>query len=113
MLALQSEAPVFNRRVNTRFPYTETFTVGFGGQALRVDAYNISMTGVSGEVRGLGTLVEGKPVEVYLQNHRPINGRVRWASGREVGIAFSEDLANHPRIRALVLRMKNGEQAAL
>jgi len=48
-------------------------------------------------------------VEVYIRNFRPVMGRVRWARGREIGITFTEDLANHPQIRALVKCIESGD----
>ncbi len=110
MSAMQIEDRiVINRRTARRFAYREPFSVGFGIHVLRIDAYNISVGGVSGEIKGIGTLPEGQDVEVYLHNFRPVAGRVLWARGREVGITFTEDLANHPKIRALLSRIEKGE----
>jgi|GEM_PF-3296353 len=112
MQALELDLPPPpNRRAEPRYAYREMFTVGVGDHVLRVDAYNISLNGVSGEIRGIGALREGSAIEIYLHNYRAVSGRVRWARGREVGLAFTEDLANHPRIRALIARMENGGPA--
>lgn len=101
----------YARRGVPRFAYREMFIVGAGEHVLRIEAYNISNTGICGEIVGKGILSEGREIEIYLHNYAPINGRVRWARGREVGLIFTEDLAHHPRIRGLVSRMENGEPA--
>ncbi len=107
----KKEGLFISRRANTRFQYSESFTVRFEDQIVRLKAFNISNGGVSGEIRGIGVLPEKKTVQVFLQNYKPVSAKIRWARGREVGIAFTEDLANHPQVRALVSRIENGEPA--
>ncbi len=112
MNALQNDLLPINRRTQPRFAYREPFVVWAGGRTLRVVAYNISANGLCGEIQGLGSLPEGCDVEIYLHDYPAVSGRVRWARGREVGLIFTENIDNHPRIGALVARMGNGEAAA-
>ncbi len=107
----KKEGLFISRRANARFAYEEAFTVRYDDQIVRLIGFNISNGGISGEIKGLGILPERRDVQVYLHNYKPIEARIRWSRGREVGIAFTEDLANHPQIRALVSRIENGEPA--
>ena len=113
MQAKRTSSLFVSRRANPRFPYTLPFTVRYDDQIVQVKAINLSMGGVSGEIRGIGALPERKAVSVHLQNYPPVAGKVRWTRGREVGISFTEDLANHPQVRGLVSRIENGEPAEL
>lgn len=107
----KSEGLFISRRANARFDYDQAFTVRFDDQIVRLKSFNLSIGGISGEIKGIGALPERKNVQVYLHNYKPVNGKIRWARGREVGIAFTEDLAKHPQVRALVSRIENGEPA--
>jgi len=111
MIDVTSERVFPNRRIRPRFQYREPFTIYIKDQVFRATAINISLSGISGELRCLGTLPERISGDIYLQNFKPIAGRVSWSHGREMGITFAEDLANHPQIRALIARMENGEEA--
>jgi len=99
------------RRMTARHTYREPFELRHDHRALIVDALNISRNGIAGVVRGIVPLAERTRVRVHLRHYRPIEGTVRWTRGREVGISFIEDLANHPRLHALVVRVENGQPA--
>ncbi len=98
-----------SRRANTRYWYQEPLHVTIDGNIARCVGINISVSGICVELRGLGLLKERTMLEVHLHNFKPVPGIVRWVKGREVGIQFTEDLANHPQVRALVARVENGE----
>lgn len=102
--------PVTGRRRRTpRHDYRAPFELRHDGRVLPADALNISRSGIAGIVRGIVPLAEGTRVRVHLHHYRPVAGVVRWTRGREVGIRFTEDLANHPPVHALVRRIENGE----
>jgi hypothetical protein len=105
----KTETLFISRRTNSRFVYTEPFQVTVDGQIVRAVAINLSASGISAQLRGLGLLKERTRLNVFLHNFKPVPGVVRWTRAREVGIQFTEDLANHPQIRALVARIENGE----
>lgn len=111
MVSITSERMFPNRRTKPRFQYREHFTIYMRDQVFRATAINISLSGISGEIRGLGSLPERAACDIYLQNFRPIGGRISWSHGREMGVTFAEDLANHPQIRALIARIENGGEA--
>lgn len=112
MQAIKKQEGLFiSRRANPRFFYDEAFTVRFDDQIIRLKAFNLSNGGVSGEIKGIGVLPERQDVQIYLHNYKPVSGKIRWARGREVGISFTEDLANHPLVRGLISRIENGEPA--
>ena len=113
MQAKRSQTLFVSRRANPRFSYTLPFTVRYDDQIVQIKALNLSMGGVSGEIKGIGLLPERKIVQVHLQNYPPVTGKVRWTRGREVGISFTEDLTNHPQVRGLVSRIENGEAPEL
>ena len=100
-----------SRRKTRRHDYRVPFELRYDDRALIVDGLNISRSGIAGIVRGIVPLAERTRVRVHLHHYRPIEGTVRWTRGREVGISFIEDLANHPRLHALVARVENGQPA--
>ena len=99
------------RRRTARHAYRAPFELRYDHRALIVDALNLSRSGIAGIVRGIVPVAERARVRVHLRHYRPIVGVVRWTRGREVGISFIEDLANHPRLHALVVRVENGQPA--
>ncbi len=102
-----------SRRASARFGYYEPFNMTVDGQVVRAVGINISASGICGALRGLGLVKERTLLEVQLHNFKPIPGIVRWTKGREVGVQFTEDLAKHPQVRALVSRVENGEPPLL
>lgn len=107
----KKEGLFISRRAHARFAYEEAFTVRYDDQIVRLKAFNLSNGGLSGEIKGIGVLPERQSVQVYLHNYKPVSAKIRWARGRDVGIVFTEDLASHPQVRALVSRIENGEPA--
>ena len=112
MQATKKTGPMFvSRRAHTRYGYYEPLSLTVDNGVMRAAGINISASGISVQLRGLGLLKEKKNLKIHLHNYPEITGVVRWTRGREVGIQFTEDVAKHPEIGALVTRIANGEPA--
>lgn len=114
MPARDNAAPLFiSRRTHPRHHYAEPCSVEVDGSILRAKAINISAAGLSIHLRSFGSIGEETLLRISIQNFPPVPAIVRWTKGREVGLQFTEDLAKHPAIAALISRVENGESVYL
>lgn len=106
MFGRKANATTLNRRNAVRHDYNGECRVQLEATTIRGRCLNISDTGAAIELRSLGMLAANQMVRFYVGHAPVIDGRVRWARGRSIGIEFDTAEDGFNGLRALLAEIQ-------
>ncbi len=94
--------PLVQLRAHERLNFTETCWVQTDKRKFQAEGMNLSEGGMCLRLNGLGTMHNGKDVQIIFKGHSPIDATLRWSKERVMGFQFLTPIKGHPILRDLV-----------
>ncbi len=62
------------------------------GGSERIRVRNLSELGLGGQLEGDRETEQGQPISLAFRGMEPVDGRIAWVDGRNIGIAFASPI---------------------